>query len=108
MNTIFESPEHYKAFRAAWKAACRNPDIKLKAQDYALYALLHGRSLDTQFPPITNPVKLANGQSRKGAQDRAVLELDCCGKYSLGPYMGTITLDMLRAVIRQYRYPDHE
>ncbi len=108
MDHFFESSEHYKAFRAAWKAACHHPEIRLHARDYALYALLRGRSLNLQFPPVTNPVKLANGQSQSGTQERAVAELSWKRREDvLLPYAGTVSLEMLRAAIERYKASDN-
>lgn len=104
MNTVFESPEHFRAFRAAWKAACNNPDVKLYARDYALQALLRNQDLRKHFSPITNPVKLANGQSQGNTQERAVSSL-LWEKQDvvLAPYAGTVTYKMFVETVQRYR-----
>ncbi len=74
-NRFFGSREKYMEFRAAWKSACKNKDIRLTAVDYALYALLRGRNLNSQFSPIINLVKLKNGQAAYEAMHRAIREI---------------------------------
>ncbi|MBN6739151.1 hypothetical protein JKG47_01060 [Acidithiobacillus sp. MC6.1] len=125
-NSFFESREQYLAFRAAWKASCHNKDVHLVAAHYALYALLRGRSLDSQFSPVTNKVKMTNGQAPMGAAERAVRMIQYAGMPMIHvrdallapwqgatpvpgatPYGGTVSEDMLRAVIARLQDGSH-
>lgn len=67
---LFRSVDDYRVFRAEWKALAHAK--ALTAAHMAAYALLTGRSLEAAFSPITNPVKLANGQVARGALQSAL------------------------------------
>lgn len=57
---LFADTTSRVAFRAAWKILADKR--ALTPAHMALYALLMGRPVSRAFSPITNPVKLQNGQ----------------------------------------------
>lgn len=72
---VLQNPADRRAVRLAWKsyvhrlaAAARLPSASRdtprgpSARDLAVYCLLLGRPLHRSFTPVTNSVKLANGQ----------------------------------------------
>ncbi len=66
---LLKDPAARRAVRAAWKAYVAEASARSdnehpgpSARDLAVYCLLLGKPLSRAFTPITNDVKLANGQ----------------------------------------------
>jgi len=69
---VLQDPVARRAVRLAWKAYVRRLAESARAKpgtpsgpsarDLVVYCLLLGRPLHRAFTPVTNPVKLANGQ----------------------------------------------
>lgn len=111
VSRYFRDADHYHAFRAAWKASCRENREKghLKTEHYALYALLRGRDLKKSFSPITNSRKLENGAAPYGSLNRTLdrisylmpghTHMNARRDALLSPFGGTVTEDMLKEII---------
>jgi len=57
---LLTTKDSHLAFRAAFRRLARAR--KLSAQHMALHAIVTGKPLGKAFSPVTNPIKLANGQ----------------------------------------------
>lgn len=98
----------------------------LTASHQMLYNILRGRSFDTGFTPVTNATKLRNGaylnyslvmsrmflnrhinDAKKAVKDGDVFGSDSLQKF-LEPFDGTVTIQMLAAVLRHRPLPDVE
>lgn len=84
-TTVFSSKEAAQAFFRQWAALARNTETRksLNGTAHALRALLLGKPLESQFSPVSNPVKLINGMS---------------------PWL---SLEKALQGLRVYRYPKH-
>lgn len=115
-SRYFRDADHYREFRAAWKASCRENREKghLKVEHYALYALLRESDLKKAFSPITNSRKLENGAAPYGSLKRNLAYIRSLmpglNQYMqprrdalLAPFGGTVTEDMLKEVIFKLR-----
>jgi len=117
-TSIFESKEHYLAFRKAWSESVNNLS-SISAFHHALYALLRNRDHRECFTPITNRNKLENGQSANDSQNMAENKLRYLARLARGfdhfddekkesfvkaylwPFGDTVTTDMYLAAIRE-------
>ena len=78
---LLSSADERRRVRAAWKAFVAKPRLAFESRgpstrDIAVYSLLMGKPLNRAFSPVTNVVKLANGQRPFGALLSALLALD--------------------------------
>lgn len=119
MNTLpkaltgrfFTDPALFEALEARWSDLCRaasdrsapeDQRPRLTATHQALYAALRGKDYRKGFTPITNAVRLANGQDPFMALKVVVYKLH--ETYApnverlLAPFGGLVTMDMLCAL----------
>lgn len=85
MNTLnktitrhfFIDDEGYNKLVESWSRFSNDPELRktLSAEHYLAYAILRGKDWRKAFTPITNSVKLANGQTPTQALRAAVYRL---------------------------------
>jgi hypothetical protein len=80
--SMFASVEDYLVFKHAWKHLAKIGN--LTPAHMAVHAILMSRSIDAAFAPITNPVKLANGQAPYQGRNQAILSLRMRKDFPLG------------------------
>lgn len=104
---FFLSDTGYADLEARWRSLLSDPDAcPLRREHHALYAILRGKDWVRGFTPITNSVKLANGQ----AADRAVQAVrhHIHSRWSveslLAPFNGLLSPDAL-VLVRAYVRP---
>ena len=86
-NTFFNDPENgYSNLIRTWKQYTNNPDCNLQSQHYLLYSILRGKDYSKGFSPITNAIKLENGQSPLQAFNSAKIYCLSDGKYLTAAY----------------------
>lgn len=102
MNTqtqnLLSSRDERRAFEAAWRGYVAAG--KADAPAFILQAILRGRDPKRGFTPVTNAVKLANGQSAWQGYTAALSQL----RGLLGNYVHTIWPELMGKGIGPTRY----
>ncbi len=91
---LLQNLDDRRRVRQAWKALVRDLAARKSgpsARDLVVYSLLLGRPLAKAFTPVTNTVKLANGQRPYGSLMQTLGWMD-------GRSNGMDLLDLLRAL----------
>ncbi len=67
---FISSKQEFEFFKQAFKEKARNKQIT--AEDILLYNIIRGKDIDRGFTPITNPIKLANGEDAYSGMRRLI------------------------------------
>lgn len=85
-RTFFQTTEGYEALEARWSQLLEQDkqlaNKQLSSTHHLLYAALRGKNWHKSYTPITNAVKIANGQDANGALKNDLF----CLKSSLAAY----------------------
>lgn len=95
---------HFALIKAAWKKAAQ--EKRLNSASLAAWALIRGVDPKKGFTPITNPSKLANGQSEWEAYETAMHSCSRLSRHALSPWEDMLTQQ--GAVLKGYQWSgDH-